>query len=98
MSEIERLESLKGKLNEEEKLQFAQCVDIFNTSFKDMIKNVGVQIVGEKGSVYKSTNLLVAFEKIYSLAKKYGVDFPEIANEHDARLYVIKYGKEILFN
>ena len=51
MSEIERLESLKGKLNEEEKLQFAQCVDIFNTSFKDMIKNVGVQIVGEKASL-----------------------------------------------
>lgn len=98
MSEIERLESLKGKLNEEEKLQFAQCVDIFNTSFKDMIKNVGVQIAGEKGSVYKSTNLLAEFKKVSLLAKKYGVDFPEITNEQDARLYVVKYGKEILFN
>ncbi len=98
MYEIERLESLKGKLNEEEKLQFDQCIDVFNTSFKDMIKNVGIQIVSEKGSVYKSTNLLPAFERIYFLAKKYDVDFPEITNEQDARLYIVKYGKEILFN
>ena len=98
MTEIERLESIKSKLNEEEKLQFAQSLDVLNTSFKEMIKNVGVQIVQEKSVVCRSTNLLSALEKISSFANKYGVDFPEITNEQDARLYVVKYGKDVLFN
>lgn len=99
MNEVERLECVKKKLLIDERQEFAQCIEVLNDSFRNMINNVSKSIIeDEVCSTTHDENLVKALVQIKALADKHEVDFPKITNENEAKLYTVKYGKEVLFS
>lgn len=103
MNELERMEALKALLNDEEVLEFVKCIEVLNLNFRRMIGSVQNRVLESTSSQSEiemddASKLFEAVKKISFLASKYGIEFPKISNVSESRLYVVKYGKDVLFS
>ena len=99
MNELERMKALKELLNEDEVIEFNNCLEVLNQTFKQMLGKVKEKESNESNvGINSTTELFEAIQKISSLADKYGIKFPKISDGAEAQLYVVKYGKDVLFS
>lgn len=101
MNELERMKALKELLNEDEVIEFNNCLQVLNQTFKQMLGKVKEKVLESNESnvgINSTTELFEAIQKISSLADKYGIKFPKISDGAEAQLYVVKYGKDVLFS
>ncbi len=96
--EIEKMMKIRERLVEEvDKENFDQALKFVNDTFKKMISSTTEKI---KDVSYKSGPDLAKAEEslnvISELAKKSGIDFPFFDTIEKVKIYILKYGMEIV--
>ena len=77
MNELERMKALKELLNEDEVIEFNNCLEVLNQTFKQMLGKVKEKVLESNESnvgINSTTELFEAIQKISSLADKYGIN------------------------
>ena len=100
IKEIQKIMLLKEGANEEEKRKLDSIEEIFAVTFKAMVDSAETFILN--GEVKKATlsDAKEAFDwlKAYAETKEIeGVEFPEVTTAQDLAVYLLNYGKEIIF-
>ena len=93
--EIEKMMRLREVLEGDEKKELDQAMTIVGETFKRMIFNVGEEIKG-KGNDIDFTSAKAALNTISALARKSKIDFPEFKTTEEVKVYILKYGMEIV--
>lgn len=96
--EIEKMMGLREVLEGDEKKELDQAMTIVGETFKRMIFNVGEEIKGTsvKGNDIDFTSAKEALNTISALARKSKIDFPEFKTTEEVKVYILKYGMEIV--
>lgn len=95
--EIEKILMVKEALPEEEKSKIDNAIEVIRQTFHKMVGAIGVSIKTDSNADYETDDLLAALKTIKDAADKTGVaDMPEITNLQDAKIYVMKFGMELL--
>ena len=97
MTEIKKMIQLRKMATEEaEKQSVSKAMDALEEIFEEFVGQVPDFIrKGERGSV-DTAETMVAVKTLGEFGTKYGIEFPEIHNEQELRVYVARYTLEIL--
>lgn len=91
--EIDKIIAVRDKLPEDEKRKIDDALEVVKKSFHAMIDSIGVKIVTDENVKYDVQSLIEALKVI----KETGVnEMPTIENEKEAKIYLLKFGMELL--
>ena len=99
MKEIEKLMALRGKVEDVEKKTVDAAIDLFNDSFKLLLNDARLLIISGVKTERDYSTVWEAMSEIGKLAERFHDDelvFPVLVTNKDARLYLAKYGKEVI--
>ena len=99
MTEIQKMIQLQKVATEEaERQSIGKAMDTLEAIFEVFVGQVPDFILkGERGAA-DTTEANAAVKTLGEIGAKYGIEFPEIHNERELRVYVAKYAIEILRN
>lgn len=99
MKEIEKLMALRGKVEDVEKKTVDAAIDLFNDNFKLLLNDARLLIISGVKTERDYSTVCEAMSEIGKLAESFHDDelvFPVLVTNKDARLYLAKYGKEVI--
>ena len=99
MKEIEKLMALRGKVEDVEKKTVDTAIDLFNDNFKLLLNDARLLIISGVKTERDYSTVCEAMSEIGKLAERFhddGLVFPVLVTNKDARLYLAKYGKEVI--
>lgn len=103
MVQTELFGMIKSGLSDEDKKLLDGAVDEIGKAVDGVIDNVGAYLTSETSTEKPHettkpdmTAATAALATIARLAKKAGVEFPEITKDEDVRTYVLGYAREII--
>ena len=99
MKEIEKLMALRGKVEGVEKKTVDTAIDLFNDNFKLLLNDARLLIISGVKTERDYSTVCEAMSEIGKLAERFHDDelvFPVLVTNKDARLYLAKYGKEVI--
>lgn len=95
--EIGKILMVKNALPEDEKSKIDNALEVIRQTFHKMVGAIGVSIKTDAKAEYTVDDLLNALKTIKEAADKTGVaEIPAIDNVQDAKIYVMKFGMEML--
>ena len=99
MKEIEKLMALRGKVEDVEKKTVDAAIDLFNDNFKLLLNDARLLIISGVKTERDYSTVCEAMSEVGKLAERFHDDelvFPVLVTNKDARLYLAKYGKEVI--
>ena len=99
MKEIEKLMALRGKVEDVEKKTVDTAIDLFNDNFKLLLNDARLLIISGVKTERDYSTVCEAMSEIGKLDERIHDDemiFPVLVTNKDARLYLAKYGKEVI--
>lgn len=98
--EIEKMMKVREILEDNEKKELDQAITIIGETFKKMVFNVGEKIkaTSSKEDSIDFASAKEALNTISALARKSKIDFPEFKTIEEVKVYILKYGMEIVRN
>lgn len=100
--EIERLMKLRELTHDEEKVFVNDAINMLNESFKRLLQDSREYLLtGEKGKFGRYDDICTILQKLRNISEKFQDEelvFPVLQNEKEARVYLAKYGKEVILN
>lgn len=97
--EIDKLMSLRGKLEGADKKTIDEAIDLFNDNFKLLLNDARLLIISGVKTERDYSAVCEAMSEIAKLAERIHDEelvFPILKTNKDARLYLAKYGKEVI--
>lgn len=99
MKEIEKLMSLRSKVENDEKKVVDRTIDLLNDKFKLLLNDSRLFIFAGVKTERDYSEVCEAMKEVSKLAERFHDDelvFPVLETNKDARLYLAKYGKEVI--
>lgn len=98
--EIEKITALKNMVGDADRKSIDNIIDVFSNTFKQLLINTKHQLLkGEAGKVGME-NVISAMNELRKIASKTSnaeqFIFPELINDNDATVYILKFGEEII--
>lgn len=97
--EIEKLMNLRGKLEGTDKKAIDKAIDLFNENFKMLLNDARLLIISGVKTERDYSEVCEMMSRINELAEKVHdkeLIFPILKTNKDARVYLAKYGKEVI--
>lgn len=93
--EIQKVMAVREGASEADKLAIDQALAVISNVFKELLDVTRhFLMTGER----KEVELSEGMEALKVLKEKVGNDFPNIETEKEAKVYIVKFGKEIIFS
>ena len=99
MKEIEKLMSLRSKVENDEKKVVDRTIDLLNDKFKLLLNDSRLFIFAGVKTERDYSEVCEMMSRINELAEKVHDNeliFPILKTNKDARVYLAKYGKEVI--
>lgn len=97
--EIDKLMSLRGKLEGADKKTIDEAIDLFNENFKMLLNDARLLIISGKRTERNYIEVCEMMSRINEITERIHDEelvFPILKTNKDARLYLAKYGKEVI--
>lgn len=95
--EIDKILAIRDAVPDVNKKKIDDALEVIRQVFHRMINAVGIAIRTDNEVCYSMDELLEALKTIKEAADQTGVaEFPHIDNVQDAKIYVLKFGMELL--
>lgn len=97
--EIDKLMNLRGKVEADEKKILDKTIDLLNKNFKLLLNDARLLLISGVKTERDYSEVCEAMNKTNELAEKIHDDelvFPILKTNKDARVYLAKYGKEVI--
>lgn len=96
--EIDKLMALREMVSEEEKKFVDETIDMLSDTFKNILIETRIYIITGVREERDYSEVINAMSKIKMLADNAnnGLEFPILKTDKDARVYLVKYGKEVI--
>lgn len=96
--EIDKLMALREVVSEEEKKFVDETIDMLSDTFKNILIETRIYIITGVREERDYKEVIEAMSKIKMLADNAnnGLEFPILETDKDARVYLVKYGKEVI--
>ena len=99
MKKIDLIMSLYNAADKNDKPEISAAIDALNTTFKTLIGFVPAYLANDSkpdADLFASAREALKTLKRHAVAQ--GVDFPMPEDDRALRLYIIDYGRELLFH
>ena len=99
MKEIEKLMELRNKVEADEKKVVDRTIDLLNDNFKLLLNDSRLLILAGVKTERDYSEVCKKMAEVRKIAERFhdeNVSFPVLETNKDARLYLTKYGKEVI--
>ncbi|MBO5179166.1 MAG: hypothetical protein J6B87_02315 [Clostridia bacterium] len=95
--EIDKINDVRNAMPENERKKIDDALEVIRQTFHRMINAIGIAIKTDNEVYYTTDELLEALKVIKEAADQTGAaEIPNIDNVQDAKVYVMKFGMELL--
>ncbi len=96
MKELEKILKIRENAQPEQVMVVDDAMKILGESFKTMIQNGGNKLKEQEEQVIPYNDIKEALAKLRAVAIEAGLDFPDVKTEEEIKVYVMKYGMEVV--
>lgn len=99
MLEIEKIQKLhKLVQTEDQKNEIKQAEEILTNTFRNMIGQTREYLINGSAEKIDPTSIAYALSILKRYGDVYGIEFTEYNDKRDMLMYVITYGRQIIFD
>ena len=98
--EIAKIQNLAEKVQDEEKKkEILSAIQTLSDYFDGMLSGVPAFVMeGERRQAHGIDLVKEKLQMLHDIGKEYGVEFPDSSDIRAVKMYIIEFGKEILFS
>ena len=98
VKELDKMIRLRERFSGEEQVEIDRAIDNIVACFQQMIGQTSDFLIKGKNDGIEVTEVVKSIAVLKHYGDQKGVEFPEVKDEKDAKVYVLKFGKEVLFS